>query len=492
MELHFQRETRETWRECLHKEEIFPVELEGVVPDVNDDVGRVASVCSTVLLKSKELESRILSIGGTVDTVVLYITENADRVSSVHLCREFTRTIELPDAETPQEAQATLRALRTETRILNPRKLSVCVEISCEFSLFSREEMTVSLLPSEEDSALIYGLEETADAQAITAVSEKSFALTESFVFPKGKAQPQQILSSELRFHLAEHSRIGSRLIVKGTMELHVSYAADSVCYPLQQSFSTPVSQILDPGISDAVCCTVSCQPTALYLDLSDGIGGEKTLSCEVHALLQLLCRSSVKLSYLSDAYSGCMPSVSSECTLSAESAGEMEVDRMTASELFSVSEDCADVLAVFTGLSRSDAGLTGEFDVIYRSKSGDLAAVHRQLPFQGDVDSQSARVISTELTKQVIQPEGEGIQAVLEAEVVRQRCIGSERRALSGVAMDEEHPFDLSSFPTVTLVQTGEESLWELARTYHSSVAAIENMNPEDRRGRMLLIPRV
>ena len=48
-------------------------------------------------------------------------------------------------------------------------------------------------------------------------------------------------------------------------------------------------------------------------------------------------------------------------------------------------------------------------------------------------------------------------------------------------------------AYPTVTLVRVERESLWELAKTYHSSVEQIRAMNEldEDFSGRLLLIPK-
>ena len=47
--------------------------------------------------------------------------------------------------------------------------------------------------------------------------------------------------------------------------------------------------------------------------------------------------------------------------------------------------------------------------------------------------------------------------------------------------------------YPTVTLVRVERENLWELAKTYHSSVEQIRAMNDleEEISGRLLLIPK-
>ena len=67
-----------------------------------------------------------------------------------------------------------------------------------------------------------------------------------------------------------------------------------------------------------------------------------------------------------------------------------------------------------------------------------------------------------------------------------------TEIRSIEAVTLDEEKCFDLSSFPSLTMVRVEGESLWELAKRYHSSVEAIEAFQTEtDRESGMLLIPK-
>ena len=59
-------------------------------------------------------------------------------------------------------------------------------------------------------------------------------------------------------------------------------------------------------------------------------------------------------------------------------------------------------------------------------------------------------------------------------------------------MSLDETQSFDLSSFPSLTMVRVEGESLWELAKRYHSSVEAIEAFQTEaDQMSGMLLIPK-
>ena len=51
----------------------------------------------------------------------------------------------------------------------------------------------------------------------------------------------------------------------------------------------------------------------------------------------------------------------------------------------------------------------------------------------------------------------------------------------------------ELDKYPTVTLVRCAEETLWDLAKSYHSSVEKIKayNENCEDICGKMILVPK-
>ena len=132
------------------------------------------------------------------------------------------------------------------------------------------------------------------------------------------------------------------------------------------------------------------------------------------------------------------------------------------------------------------------ELDILYRSKNGELSAARRSLALKCEALPTDASLLSAAITRTDIVPEGEGLQCRAEAELVWQRFSRAELQALMSAEADEEHPFDLSTLPSVTLVRVEGESLWELARRYHSSTDAIAAVNDtQGIEGKMLLIPR-
>jgi len=63
----------------------------------------------------------------------------------------------------------------------------------------------------------------------------------------------------------------------------------------------------------------------------------------------------------------------------------------------------------------------------------------------------------------------------------------------LVSVSLDEDGQIDFDKYPTVSLVRCSGESVWELAKTYHSSVERITESNDMDTdlKGKMILVPK-
>lgn len=491
MELPFEGKSCGVWRESLYRTERIRVDLEGVVPDVNDDVGRIACVQCNVLLKSKEITESGLRVGGKLECLLLCITENADAVQTVKLHREFETEIGT-DGMKLGEAQVSLRVLRIEPRVLNPRKLSASVELGCTVTGWSRDEQLLSLLPQEGDESLLCGLAGRSDMQPVTTITEKSFAVSESFTFPESGAAVLRILGGEAKVYLQEHSRIGSRLIVKGSTEIRLLCEVEGQCFPIVHHFSAPISQILDVGSDNICCCTLQCETTSLFFSLTDSIGGGQAADAEIHAVLQFAGRKNEVFECLKDAYSNQMPLHQTMDLMVLPQCSEMSRSSAEASELLAVAEDCAEILSVLSSVSLDGSMPRAELDILYRSKMGEIAAVHRQVPLKGEAVPEGARILDVKLTRCDLQPEGEGIQCELQSSLLWQTVGEKEETMVSTVTLEEEHPYNPAAFPAVTLVRAEEESDWELAKAYHSRISEIEALNGADsRKGRMLLIPR-
>lgn len=496
MEICFENKKISAFCEVFHQTKRIQESVESVVPDTNDDIGRIVSVQTEILLKNKDVNSRGVSVGGEVSALLLYLTESEDSVSFIRVSRGFSIEYEMPDTDADMLPQVSLSIINSEARILNPRKVSVVFEISGELSCYREESICVENSLPDDRNIELHTKYEQGEIVLNNAVCEKTFAVNEQFVFPAGKAVPEKLVSCRADFSADDMQMIGSKIIVKGNVGLTVYYLTSDEFYPIKAEFSAPFSQIIDTGRENTENCTAFITQTSAYYDLVDSINGEKTLDAEIHAVTQAVSRCRRNVNYITDAYSNEMPT---QCKMGSRQYSTLTDNQkiiLSKDERINISEDCDDILCVFTSIVQSSQqqnklSCTVSADVLYKNKNGLISAVRRILDLEGECET-AVRILSARLSDVYLHPDGSSIDTRISAELNCINCASTEFVSVNSVFADEEHKYDFDAFPTLTLVKVENESIWELAKKYHSCAEQIESMNDtENIRGKLLLVPK-
>ena len=497
MEIVFEKKCEVRYRESVRLVKRIQESAESVVPDTEEDIGRIAAVQSSVLLKSKDLSGRGVLVTGEARACVLCIDERRERISCVRLAKPFSAEFEVAELSGEEQTQISLTVAATDARLLNPRKLSVTFDLAAELSCYVPESVAVeTALPGESCRGLHVRCAET-ELTLPNAVCEKSFVLNEQFPLPAGTGRPERLVCEQAEIRADDCQLIGSKAVVKGRALIRIAWLGEDGSGTVQASFSAPFSQIIDIGAETMELCTVQPQITGAYYDLIDSISGEKMLDAEIHVLLQLVCRSRIRIRTVADAYSNLTPLDAQTETLHFSSADERRTLRVNAAESVDVMEDCTDVICVFPTLSRCSLegqklSAAANLDILYRTAGGELSAVRRTIMLKEDCGGGDARLLTASLAEIDLRPSGGSMETrvTLEAQLLCET--DNEISSISGVALDEEQSFDLSRFPSLTMVRREGESLWEIAKRYHSSVEAIEAYaGGETENEGMLLVPK-
>ena len=497
MEIGFEKKLEPRYRESIRLAKRIQESAESVVPDTEEDIGRIAAVQSSVLLKSKDMSGRGVLITGEARACVLCIGEGGERISCVRLAKPFSAEFEVAELTGEEQTQISLAVAATDARLLNPRKLSVTFDLAAELSCYVPESIAVETTPPGESCRGLHVRCAETELTLPNAVCEKSFVLNEQFPLPAGTAKPERLLCEQAEIRADDCQLIGSKAVVKGRALVRIAWLGEDGSGPVQASFSSPFSQIIDIGAETMDLCTVQPQVTGAYYDLIDSISGEKMLDTEIHILLQLVCRSRVRICTVADAYSNLTPLTAQTETQSFQNTDQRRTLRINAAETIDVTEDCTDVKCVFPTISR--CALEGRklsasvnFDILYGTGSGELSAVRRTLMLEEDCGEEEVRLLSVCLAEIDLRLAGKSMEArlALEAQTLHEK--ESEISSITAVTLDEERAFDLSRFPTLTMVRQEGESLWEIAKRFHSSVEAIEAYAGEKTaNGEMLLVPK-
>lgn len=497
METKIENKTVKAFREISRQTKKIQETAETVVPDTNDDIGKIVSTNTQLYLKSKDISGSRVLVGGEAEISILYITESETSVSFVRTSKTFTLEYEVNEADTSAVAQIALSVTNAETRVLNPRKISVTVEISGEMSCYAQESaITESVLPVSEIT--IHTKKETENAVLINAACEKTFAFNEQFTFPSAKPVPQKIVWQRPSFEISETQIIGTKALIKGNYRIMLCYLPVDAAYPVQWSFSAPFSQLLDIGQEKMDLSSARIEISSAYFDLVDTISGEKALDNEIHAVLQFVSFFRQEMSYVSDAYCNAMPLT---CKMQQErvcSISDTQRVLLSSEEQISIADDCRDVLNVQASLvsasiNRNRAEASISIDIMYQTQSGTISAVHRNMMLEEECSAGELRVISSKLGEVNLRPEGTSLSGRIHVEISCQACSVREITMVDSMEIDEENPFDLTQFPSLTLVRAESETVWELAKKYHSCPEKITAVNcfEADVQGCMLMIPK-
>lgn len=498
MEISFENKTINIYREVHHQTKRVQESAESVVPDTDDDIGKLASVQTAVMLKSKDVTSRGVTVSGEATASLLYITEDQSKVSFVRLSKGFSLDYEIADIEADTVAQVDLSIVNCEARVVNPRKVSVTFELAGELSCYRQESLVTDTCLPQDSGEGLHARYESCELMLANAACEKTLSINEQFSFPSGKPCPSRLVAQDVDFIVADRQLIGTKLIVKGSAVISLCYLSDDVNYPVRTEFSTPFSQIIDIGEEGMDNCSINIALTSAYFEIINTISNDKALDCEIHAVIQLVTRRRRSISYVADVYSNRMPVSCSQQSCQFNMVSGVQKLKLSCDERINVSEDCSDVLSAFVkvgGYSLEQGKLRAEadIDIVYRDANSLLSSVHRSLTMEGDGGRENMKICSVRLTDVYLRPDGQFIDGHISAEF---ECMVNdvvEFKKLSSVELDEEAAFDTDKYPTVTLVRVENESLWELAKTYHSSVEDIKAMNEldEDISGKLLLIPK-
>lgn len=494
MELTFESRQAKCLRESACFTRRIQESVEAVVPDTEEDIARIAALQSGVLLKSKDLSGHGVLITGELRACVLVLPEGQTGLSSLTVTKPFSAEFELSETSADMIPQIALSIQAADARLINPRKLSVSFDLSADLSCYEPESVPVQTFPPEDCRGLhsLLGREELI---LPNAVCEKSFALTEQFSFPAGTPAPEKLLAQEAEILISDCQLIGSKAVVKGSAELAV-FVRNAEGESTRHRFSAAFSQIVELGAESMEFCTVRPQLTGIYFDLVDSISGERVLEAEMHVLLQLVSRAAYSVSLVEDVYSNLMPVELQRREQSWDTASACRAVTVSAEESITLPEDCAELLESFPTLSRAalengKLSAAVHLDLLYRTPGGELNAARRSLMLSADADAGAARLLSARLSQ--LEPRVLGkelnVRAAMEGRVLLQ-----ETRSLGGVCavrLDEEACCDTAAWPSLTLVRPEGESLWELAKRYHSTVEAIEAWSGGESDGELLLIPK-
>lgn len=461
------------------------------------DIGRVLTTWGQIQLRSKEWQGSSVMITGGVMTWTLYAPEDGTEPRSVEAWLPFQMRWELPESD----REGTLRVqpfLRfADSRSLSSRKMMIRAGVSVQIQ---------GLYPMEQEISTSGELPE--DVQVLTNTyplrlpvesGEKTFLMDEELMLPESGTGAEKLLGIMVTPDISEKKVLTNRIVFKGMLNVHLAYRdADGKVHSRNLPMAFSQLTELDRNYSTDAQTDIRMAVTSLEADLDQG---KLRLKCGLTA--QYLVDDRHLLELVQDAYSPIRQVKVDSCEVKLPVILEDRTEFMTAEQTVAGQHgQSADMvfLPEFPRVHQLEGSVEMEFPGMFQGlvydENNALQGISSRWEGKLSLNAHENSRIQAAMTGGDVQPMTSADGMILSAPLsVGMRTVADQEismvNALELGELQEPDP----TRPSLILRNAGGESLWELAKSSGSTVAAISAANGlsgEPMAEQMLLIPVV
>lgn len=505
MELELNRTEQNDWEKVLdttiHREET----LEMIVPDACPDILRILDTEGWPCLSQREAAVGEAKLSGWVRTTVLYQPDGAEGLWKLEAEVPVRCQAEQPVINPDCGVFAVPRVVVAETRLINPRKVLIRVELAVAVQVYAPRRLALCEGVEEAEQWGVQQKLETRSGSFAACVRSREFTFSDELTVPGSKPPVEEVLKCRGEVYCGEAKIIGNKLIFKGGVTLQLlCRGTDASVFPI--SFELPFSQIMEAAVTgEGASCRLEVELVDWQLELDPGEG--RQIRAELSLLAQAVVREERTVELLTDAYSVRYPAVAETEAYPFLSLLEDDCRRQTVREILETGVMARSVCDLWAGVGEVAVEREGaccvvtaqtRITVLYEGEEGEYLSVSRQIPVSCQVEAPEGSQVFCLCTPCELQAAAAagGIEtrcAVdFRLEVLRPERVGG----VSALRLDEEAAWDGGDQPSIVLRQmTGEECLWDVAKAYATTTREIIQANELEGEtaavGQLLLIPR-
>lgn len=484
MELALEQTVTEYLKKALGQIQNQEETLETVIPDSMPDAERILGCWGVPVIRSRELRSGGMTLNGGVEARVLYAPteEEVPRLLEAYLPFSMKWDCPMESEEGIMRHDCRLRGM--DARILNSRKILVRANLTAKGELYRNEREESCYL--REKPRELEALQEKYPVLLPVEGAEKSFLLDEDLDLPATCPEIGSLVRWDVQTELTDRKVMGGKGVFKGIVLLHLLYLSTEgkLC---TWDFDVPFSQYVE--LAGSYEEEEDLDVTTMLSALEVASGEEpRRLRLRASVIAQCMVWARKSISLLKDAYS-----------LTRQVNAEVQnmelfsrLDRQT------IRRQGEAVIPMGNG-TVIDGAMYPEFPAVRRM--GDTTRL--EMPFaahilyldeEGKLQGKSASGTAeweTALAENAAleadcQPDGRlqwsmgGGSCTLRAGLTIQADSFSSVQvpSICGLRMGEELPKNPQR-PSVVICKPGQDGgLWEMAKTFGSTVTAIQSAN--------------
>lgn len=474
------------------------VELDYVLPDYFPEIFKIIKCMTVPKILSYDVSGDKLTYEMAVCIRVLYCSENSSAVQSVEQKLNYTKTVEFGRTASCPRVSISPRVDYINCRAVNSRRIDIrgAVSIKIRITDLCKKEIICDAFGG---NIQLKKIPVTYPANRLH--TSKRITVSEEFDLGMSKPPIVNILRSDAVIASNDKKVIANKLIAKGEVYINMLYScqkdgADSV---EAMQFTLPFSQIVDlEGIDERFVCSVDTEIISCDIEpRSDGDGNSKVADCSVVLLIDCNAYRTVSAELAADEYSTSYKTDSVKSDIKIEIPPRQINSSCVVKGSMEYSDggiDCIyDVWCSINGVTArpdtENGGIAINGSAVYcvmaKNSSGEPILLEKEEPFTASVsveginESSYAEVKLTPISCSYNLASDNSIEAKAELKITGEVGGTVNICGITELSVDENEPLKKSGDHALKLYFTDEnEDLWEIAKKYGTSVAAIMEEN--------------
>lgn len=482
-----------------------PVDCDFVLPDYCPDIAAVLKCSLKPVIQSKQLSGDRFIVDGQSMIRVMYLDEARKCVRCCEFNQPFTSTFLVKNTGVNPCLRVTAKTDYVNCRATSPRRLDVHGAFTVKLRITAEgSQEVVSGIKGENlftrNLPVVYSIP--------AASTEKPFTISEVLELGAGKPPAEALIRGDAVPSLTDCKLMANKIIVKGDLLLKNLYVSDIAAGSMERvEHEIPFSQIIDvDGLDDEWDCDVTLDVVSSDIHISVNQNGESALlAVNVKLIAQVQCYATASAEVVTDAYSARYPLKLENRRLDTEQLLGVRRGVSTVRETLELPPEAAEVIDLWCEAvpvaERCEAGkacLDGRLTICMLAKDGGgiVSYFERPSDFTLEYDETCSQMTSRLAVLRVDYTMVGGGKAEIKVELAVTRCCyaADSCLAVTDVSADESASFPEEKAALKIYFAGGGESLWEIAKSCHTSMEAVMEENglntdvlPDDA---MLLVP--
>ena len=481
---------------------------ETIVPDYCPDIARIIETEGTVCIRGREIRDGKAEVSGTIRVTVLYTPDGEGGIRMLEFALPFT--VE-GDQRMPGSVflMAEVEPELLETRMLNPRKVFTHCRLNVRLTGYQKKRVCICADVEVDEALRVEKRQEHQHTVLMTHIAEKDFTFSDELHLSPGRDGAAELLSKQVRSTVTEIKIVGNKLIFKGLFHVSVLYRTiGGTCGCV--SGDLPFSQIMEvERVSEGAKASLYLQLTGAEFHTTDDDPEGRRIEMTLYFHAAALLHEEREIVLLNDLYSTTYEMSYEASPLNLYDFFETMSRRQTVREVLEIGTVAESVLsvsvrcgAVSVSRERGCAQLrTGVVvRVLYLDEGGVPLMAERCVDVSGQVEvpeecQLTAHAVCWEEVQAGLGDRGIEVRFPVDFNVEAANPV--KRLCITSANLDPTSVKDLAGAPSLVLRRIGkEESLWDLAKQYHTTISAILSANQMEQErdlptDQMILIPK-